>query len=172
MKCEENAHIKKLRTSVIEIELDDPSNLPWVFVSLLACESAQSFSLKLVYRILIETKESRRLIKCFNPSEQQVQLKTAALQHLPCNGPLSPPEGSRLSQAGKYICAICVLCWLRGQGLCRTVECIKLTNARLQAQRAEIAPRPSQTNFPRQKNAGSPQVRTVINNVEKSYCTP
>lgn len=65
-----------MHTSVIEIELEDlwkdPSNLPWVFVTLLACESAQSFSLKLVYRILIEIKERRVLIKCFYPSEHQV----------------------------------------------------------------------------------------------------
>lgn len=149
-----------MHTSVIEIELDDlwkdPSNLPWVFVSLLACESAQSFSSKLVYRILIETKVSRVLIKCFNPSENQVQLKTAALQYFPCNGPLTPPEGSRLSQAGKYISAFCVLSWLRGQGLCRTVECIKLTDAHLRAQRAAIAPGPSQTDFSCQKKSRIP----------------
>lgn len=160
MKHEKNAHIKKMHTSVIEIELEDlwkdPSNLPWVFVTLLACESAQSFSLKLVYRILIEIKEHRVLIKCFYPSEHQVQLKAAALQSFPCNGPLTPPEGSRLIQAGKYISAFCVLSWLRWQGLCRTVECIKLTDAHLQAQRAAIAPKPSQTDFLCQKKAGSP----------------
>lgn len=69
------------------------------------------------------------LIKCFYTSEHQVGLEAAALQCFPCNGPLTPPEGSRLSQDGKYISAFCVLSWLRGQGLCRAVECIKLTDA-------------------------------------------
>lgn len=163
-----------LHASVIEMEHDylwkDTTNLPRMFAGRSAREPAQISHLRVIYMMLIEAKGSRVLIKCLQ-SERQVQLNATALPTFSCNGPRTA-EGSGFSQAERHISAFCVAVARWGGRGCKTVACVKLSDAHLQAQRAAIAPEPLQIDFPCQKLTGSLQVWIVINNAEESRRAP
>lgn len=140
---------KSLHTSCTEIEHNclwrDPTNVPQTFVSHPAWESAQMYSLKVIHGLLIEAEDSRVLIKCLWQSEHQVQLQATALQAFsPATATLTPPEECISAFGGGFEVAATV----------HTCSAYK-TDAHLQAHRATIAPEPSQSDVPFQKQTGA-----------------